>query len=329
MNQRLSDWLVGFSVDDGARQAAIDAASLHLRAGTAREAADLVCRAFRLPSGNADALIHDAVSEHDPTFDSTRDVAQVQITAAFAVARLLEDDEVDEDLATLTALSVQAAMFAGGSAPQRELDRLGRQRLAKAGGEHRARPVLPVPAQPRALDKLAERPSADAPDATAPTPTDIVEAARSAVSSLYGSMRRLASAAGANLKADAEELEMLWWSFADRYDGDGPRWSELGEGAGILAGVDLAARTMYPSPQPSSVTLLDRAVGRIPSASLGRAAREAAAKLPPLGEFEAHPLLAVHAALAEPDGVVDDQERSQVALGEQMLCETLIRRGLD
>jgi len=188
------------------------------------------------------------------------------------------------------------------------------------------RPLLPPANRPKALADLKSFPEGAA--VTGTELNQLLNVTRTAMQTMLQSVGRIRLAATQNLKADAEELEILWWTFGGRRDGDGETWEELSLGAGILAGADLAARTHFDTPIASAGTLLQRVLADVAPADGAEAVASAAPMVSAGPAGPVHPLLPLHRAVRQSDADVGsaDGKIDQWLLGEQFLRETLLIR---
>ncbi len=327
MADQLTKWLHGFTAGSGVRESAIRAAGLGLRGGSAAEALDFVCAACGLPCGAAEGRINDAVHGHDASFDAKQHVAQAQIAAAWVVASILQppEDESPGPSVVVAALGLLSADFLNKRPPQHELIEMAWTALRAASERDRERPRLPQPNRSKALTD--HKPFTEGVPVTGTELNRVLSVTRTAMQTMSLSVGRLRDAAAQNLKADAEELDILWWMFGGRRDGDGETWKELGSGAGILAGAGLADLTRFDTPIASADTLLQRVLDDIPPADVSEAVASAVQMVSASGDGLVHPLLPLYRAMRESDGVESvNGQVDQWRLGEQFLRETLLMR---
>jgi GTPase-associated system helical domain len=301
---RLAGWIREVDLEPGATRLEVvrGAATTLAKSTDNAEILDLVFLAHGSARGQAVSLVDEAVRQHDEASAVREGDLLAALTAAAAAAFALEGEA---NVAIPFGLAVRSANFLGLQPAVPELDALARAGLAHASDTERRRTKLSVVG---AKIETALEGWSDVPDGQ-PVYGENLRTA-------YSAVEKAAKAAGAvapralppitrRFEALEEEVDVLWWAFAEYSELADKAFNSLPEhAAACVAGIELASHTARRAPLPSARAILSRVLeSRADKATDVGRALPAAVKA--IGENwvdrhpDGHPLLPVLSSLEE------------------------------
>jgi len=251
LETRLASWLRGVSTVSPDRLEAIREGARAYPHGGASEILDLVLLACGEPMAGSAERLREAVATGDVTFAGEPSDLETHIGAGAALAVVIGD----ESWGWFAAQAVESAVFCGLEPAVKELVQLSRDHITSESEQTRKRVSVPSSTGPAALSKLD---FSEHDQIGGPQLHELLQATRTDVNAASKATRSLAVAARHNLAAADEEIDLLWWVLAERVAGDGDAYNDLGPRAAIAAGLDVASRTPFTTPQRSSAGLIAR-----------------------------------------------------------------------
>ena len=259
LDERFAHWVQDVELESGSeRFTALRHAAESLPGGLTPAAAfELVGYAVGRNSATAFESVRAAVSRSDPTFAAAATDLEPRMVAAAALARVLEED--DDDTAAVVAEAVLSAEFAGLASPLAELPALARASLAERFRDLRNRVEIPRARLETIFEDRDFAPSD-------PRPGEQVALLLGATKTLAEEFTSMLGALGqrfeTRLDAADEELEVLWWAFAQHSMQNGTHWRDLDAPQVLLrSGLELADRHRFHAEIPTAREILQRVLG--------------------------------------------------------------------
>lgn len=254
LDERFAHWVQDVELESGSeRFTALRQAAESLADGLTPAAAfDLAGYAVGHNSATAFEAVRAAVSQNDPRFAAAAVDLEPRLVASAALARTLEDHD---DTAALVAEAVLSAEFAGLDSPVPELPELARATLGERFRGLRNRVEIPS----ARLEAIFDAPGPAGGDLQAAV---LLGATRTLAEQLTSMLGALGQRFETRLDAADEELEVLWWTFAQQGTQNGSHWRDLDAAQVLLrSGLELADRHHFNAEIPTAREILRRVLG--------------------------------------------------------------------
>ena len=254
LDERFAHWVQDVELESGSeRFTALRQAAESLADGLTPAAAfDLAGYAVGHNSATAFEAVRAAVSQNDPRFAAAAVDLEPRLVASAALARTLEDHD---DTAALVAEAVLSAEFAGLDSPVPELPELARATLGERFRGLRNRVEIPS----ARLEAIFDAPGPAGGDLQAAV---LLGATRTLAEQLTSMLGALGQRFETRLDAADEELEVLWWTFAQQGTQNGSHWRDLDAAQVLLrSGLELADRHRFNAEIPTTREILRRVLG--------------------------------------------------------------------
>jgi hypothetical protein len=254
LDERFAHWAQDVELESGSeRFTALRQAAESLADGLTPAAAfDLAGYAVGHNSATAFEAVRAAVSQNDPRFAAAAVDLEPRLVASAALARTLEDHD---DTAALVAEAVLSAEFAGLDSPVPELPELARATLSERFRGLRNRVEIPS----ARLAAIFDAPGPAGGDLQAAM---LLGATRTLAEQLTNMLGALGQRFETRLDAADEELEVLWWTFAQQGTQNGTHWRDLDAAQVLLrSGLELADRHRFNAEIPTAREILRRVLG--------------------------------------------------------------------
>lgn len=272
MHQDFPRWYAVVALgDEGSKK---DARWAGVEALVAETDADLVEDLLRLAVGGRNPAAAQAVQKirqsfrgEDDTFELSGNDRELQILAAATLVALMEDVDVDSDVASLAALGTATAFFGkirNANLPM-ELAVIAEAAIVRLADETRKRPNLEAlfPSEPPKIDfekavaKVREQGSFEGVAAAFGL---AAEACRVGMRTFANRNAKALKSVSRLLGIQDEELEMLWWLIGRRSFDMNCGFDSVNEDARPLVFAAELARSTWALPGPRSIAaLLERA----------------------------------------------------------------------
>jgi GTPase-associated system helical domain len=333
LDERFAHWVQDVELESGSeRFTALRQAAESLAGGLTLAAAfDLVGYAVGRNSASAFEAVRAAVSQSDPTFAAAAVDLEPRLVATAALARILEDDD---DTAAFVAEAVLSAEFAGLDSPVPELPALARAMLSERFRDLRNRVEVPSASLETIFDDPGLAGGRD------PLPAErldlLLDATRTLAEQLTSMLGTLGRRFETRLDAADEELEVLWWAFAQHSTQNGNQWRDLDAAKVLLrSGLELADRHRFNAEIPTAREILGRVLGPLAADEYSLAeVVSGAAEQVAVDTVTPGPLLPILTSCAEylafkgADEVAFQAEQAWVtSAGRYGVDPTIIRRG--
>jgi hypothetical protein len=262
VEDEIAGWLHEVELTPGSeRQHAIaSAADEYATSASATAMQDLVLLAHSVPASKAHDQITEVVAAHDDTFACGIEELETQLVAAVFVAAVMEQSTA---AATTAAALVLNAAALGLRAAIASLPSLATETYDRQGGAVRERgPITSTLDIEGAFDAVPAF-EQDGANVFHQEVRSLREASVAALEATSDAFEDLVARLSNRLNAADEELDLLWWCFAERSDTLEQPWTSVTNSglAAIVAAVELYQHLKFPAGPQSATSLLAKVLG--------------------------------------------------------------------